>query len=447
MSRIALSLALLALPAAALAQDPLAGESNDEVVTFEVNDRLFPGEQYRIGADLTESGPGLWFVVDVNTDLDIIMEGLSILEWPEILDNSWDQTERGGTLTLGSRGEAKLEINGTVAGIDLAYTIWSEEVRWVETFELRSLLLEGTRQGRSISLTPQGDALFDFEREFEVVEDNAFITVGAAIRPYLSAVVTGDTIEVDDGLLIGSVSKTREITMVEPPAVNDGFTPLDARWLGQFAGVMGMRTVPTVSVKVGSTTIGPVSVPLDLDLFDDSKKIASSWSPYSHDLPKAVAGATTLDFGQVVMGDKSTREFTLTNEGNVELIGVVSVEGEGFAVPNTNLLLPRTNDGAPTSQSFDIDLLPTQAGNYAGTLTILTNDPVNPVLTIPMAGVSIDPADPENPGGDPNDPGNGDGLVTQDGSGCGCSAVSPVSGLGGLAILGLFGLVARRRRS
>jgi MYXO-CTERM domain-containing protein len=446
MSRFALSLCAIALPLAGLANEPLPGESNDEVVTFELSERLFTGKEFEIGYDLTESGPGVWLRVDVSTDIDVAMEGKSSLVWPSVLDNSWDQTEKGGTLTLSNRGRAWIEITGRVAGIDLAFTLWEESLRWVETFTLRSLLLEGTRQGRTITLTPQGDALFDFEREFEVIENDVFITIGGAIRPFLSAVVTGDAIEVDDGVASGTVTRVREITAVARPRQNEGYADFEARWLGQLAGTMGLRTSPRVTVKVGRTTIGPLTVPLDLDIFSDTKPLRSRWSDVAHDLPVASPGTRTIDFGQVVIGDKTTREFTLNNLGNVELSGVATIEGAGFVMPRTNLLIARTNNGPSTQQKISIDLLPAALGTFTGTLTLHTNDPVNPILTIPMVGVGVNAGD-DGGNGDPNDPGNGGGLVSQDGRGCGCSSVSPVSGLGGLGLLGLIGLAARRRRS
>lgn len=447
MSRFALSLLVITLPMAALADElgPRPGESNDQVVSFDVNERLFRGRQFEVGYDLTESGPGVWLYVDVTTDLEMAMEGRSMLEWPEVLANSWEQTEKGGSITLRNVGRAWIEIRGRVAGIDLAYTLWEESLRWTETFELRSLLLQGTRQGRTISLSPQGDALFDFETEFEVFSDDVRITLGAAIRPFLGTVITGNEIEVDDGRNMSRVQQTRQETTVAPPDTNDGWTDFSARWHGDMSGVMGLRTTPRIEVKVGRTTIGPLTFPLDLDIFSDTTTLRSSWSDVVHDLPAARPAVASLDFGQVVVGDKGVREFTIRNHGNVELSGLATVEGAGFILPRTNLLLPRNNNASPTEQTFSLDFLPDDIGNFTGSLVLHTNDPVRPYITVPMVGVGIAPSDNGNGGGNPNDPGDGS-LVTQQGRGCGCSAVSPATGLGGLGLLGLLGLVARRRR-
>ena len=258
-------------------------------------------------------------------------------------------------------------------------------------------------------------------------------------------VESGNEIEVDDGTNQNRVKETYETTLVGARDTNDGWTDFSSRWHGALTGTIGLRSTPRIEVKVGRTTIGPLTFPLDLDIFDDAKPLTSLWSDVVHDLPAARPASATLDFGQVVVGDSGSREFTLRNHGNVELSGVATVEGEGFIVPRTNLLLARNNNASPTEQTFSIDFLPADVGNFSGSLILHTNDPIRPYITVPMVGVGVAPGDGGGNGGDPNDPGDGS-LVTQDGRGCGCSAVSPATGLGGLGLLGLLGLVARRRR-
>jgi MYXO-CTERM domain-containing protein len=312
-------------------------------------------------------------------------------------------------------------------------------VDWTQTFELRSLLLEGTRQGKTAVLTAEGKNLVEFEEELEVSADFLYITVGGAVRPILEATVTAEAIEVGDG----SVTSTTDILTVPKPATNDGFTEFDATWKGTLAGKMGLRVAPTVTVQVDRFTFGPLTYPLDIDIFSDTVPLESAPSKVTHDLPAGVAGARTLDFGQVVVGDSVTREFSLKNLGNVELKGTARVEGNGFVMPAEAVLVARTNGGAATTQDFEIDFLPAAVGSFTGTLVFETNDPVNPEIRVPMAGAGVNPPD-DDPDGDPNDTDDGDGLISQPGRGCGCDTSSPV----GFGFAGLFGLLAvlRRRR-
>jgi MYXO-CTERM domain-containing protein len=441
MTRNLFMLAVLAAPLAAVANEPLPGESNDEVVTFEGKATLFKGVDF--SWELAPFGDlvKLAFKVDVSSELDYAQEARSSLAWPAVLENSWDQTEKGGVATLTNKGRAWFEITGTVSGVTLGYEIWEASVNWTESFTLNSLLLPGTRQGATRQLNSSGDPIIALTETFDITA-GSYITIGASIKPFLVANLTGDAIEAGT---TGRVEKTSDVTNINKPSSNQGFVDFNARWIGDFDGVIGFRTTPSLTVKIDSFFVGPIEVPIDLDIFDDAVAVNSAYTQVSHDLPAAQRGVNALDFGQIVMGDKSTKSFTLRNLGNVELVGVATVEGDGFALPPTNLLLARTNNGGPTSQTFDIDLLPTQAGNYAGTLIIHTNDPVNPILTVPMAGVSYDPANPNDPN-NPDNPGGSD-LITQEGRGCGCSSVNPASGLGGLAALGMLGLVLRRRRA
>lgn len=434
-----LLVAALLIPTVSTAVEP--GESNDEVVIFEGDERLFKGVEEAYGFGLFEEAVGIYAKVDVSSDMNFIMEGLSQLEWPEILENRWDQTERGGQITLRSKGRAWIELTGEILGVKLGYELWGEEIDWLETFELRSILLEGTRQGRSVELKARGEDLFDFEEEFELFDQDLIITTRGQVRPLLTATVNAHAIEVGDG----AVTSVQDSAIVEPPDTNDGYSDFDAVWTGDLTGEMGMEFVPTVTVRVGSFTFGPLQYPLDVALFKDTVPLRSDRSAVSHDLPAARPGARTVDFGQVIIGEKSTREFTLSNVGNVELAGRATVEGVGFVMPAETLLVARTNGGAATNQTFAIDFLPTSEGSFSGTLVLETNDPVEPEIRIPMAGAGANP--PEDPGtGDPNDPGDGDGLVSLPGRGCGCNTSTPAGSVAAFGLLGLVGLLARRRR-
>ena len=126
MFRPALLVAALALPTLAHAAEPLPGESNDEVVIFEGKERLFKGVEQAYGLDLWDEGVGIYAKADVASDLSFIMEGMSELEWPEVLVNSWNQTERGGQITIKNKGAVFLEITGEIFGVKLGYELWRQ---------------------------------------------------------------------------------------------------------------------------------------------------------------------------------------------------------------------------------------------------------------------------------------------------------------------------------
>lgn len=442
MTRTALVLAALAVPSFAHALE--AGESNDEIVTFSGDERLFKGIEEAWGFDLFDEAVSLKATADTSTDISFIMEGKSSLEWPEALSNSWEHTEQGGQIVLSNRAKLAITIRGEIAGFELGYELWSEEVRWEDTFELRSLLLEGTPQGRTATLASLGDSILEFEEEVTLSEDwGAYATIGGRVVPSLDAIVTANAIEVGDE----SVTSTDGSLLVEVPDVNEGYVDFEALWTGDVQGTMGITVIPTITLTVDSFVFGPLEYPLPIEVFSDTVGLDSDYEPVSHDLPAIEPGARTLDFGQVTVGDSSTRQFVVRNIGNVELAGEARVEGDGFVMPVEALLVARDNEGPATEQILEVDFLPEAAGNFTGTLVLETNDPVTPELIIPMAGAGVNPSsDPgDDPDGDPNDDGDGQ-LVRQPGSGCGCDSTTPAGGFAALGLLGLLGLVARRRR-
>lgn len=95
-----------------------------------------------------------------------------------------------------------------------------------------------------------------------------------------------------------------------------------------------------------------------------------------------------LNFGDVLIGETQTMEFTINNEGDQVLIGSVAVESpfsiyQGNAQPNNmiNIVIP-----AQSFLTFNVLFAPTENIDYTGTMSISTDDPVNPLLTVSLLG-------------------------------------------------------------
>ncbi|MFC1814928.1 CFI-box-CTERM domain-containing protein [Thermodesulfobacteriota bacterium] len=97
--------------------------------------------------------------------------------------------------------------------------------------------------------------------------------------------------------------------------------------------------------------------------------------------------ATLLDFGNVNLGQSTTKTLTLTNSGNKDLsITNLSLPGNTYSQNGTNTSLPRTQ-----SMSITITFTPgTTAGTQNGTLTITSNADT-PTLVISLTGTGVDP--------------------------------------------------------
>jgi lipoprotein len=73
-----------------------------------------------------------------------------------------------------------------------------------------------------------------------------------------------------------------------------------------------------------------------------------------------------VDFGSIQIDQTSTKQLTITNEGNVEATLSLSIEGEGvYSLPNRQIILP---SGA--RKTIHIRFYPNRAGSYGGRLLL-----------------------------------------------------------------------------
>jgi hypothetical protein len=92
---------------------------------------------------------------------------------------------------------------------------------------------------------------------------------------------------------------------------------------------------------------------------------------------------TSLSFGSVVVGNKSTLSETVTNTGGASVtISAVGISGTGFTL--SGITAPVTLAGGQ-SATFNVSFTPQSAGATSGNVTI-TSNASNPSLTIPLSG-------------------------------------------------------------
>ncbi|HNX01047.1 MAG TPA: M14 family zinc carboxypeptidase, partial [Candidatus Cloacimonadota bacterium] len=106
---------------------------------------------------------------------------------------------------------------------------------------------------------------------------------------------------------------------------------------------------------------------------------------------------SSLDFGNVIVGQSATRTFSITNTGGDPLTGTITTP-TGYSVA----LASKGGTGGRNSLSYSVDagtpkaytvtFLPTQVQVYAGNITISSNDPLHPSNTLALTGIGLDPA-------------------------------------------------------
>lgn len=100
--------------------------------------------------------------------------------------------------------------------------------------------------------------------------------------------------------------------------------------------------------------------------------------------PQISLSSNSVQFGTVSDGSTGNATLLISNNGNADLtISVVSVSGTGFGV--SGIATPRTIS-AGQSVSAGLTFQPTVAGGASGTLSITSNDPANPTMTVALAG-------------------------------------------------------------
>jgi hypothetical protein len=97
----------------------------------------------------------------------------------------------------------------------------------------------------------------------------------------------------------------------------------------------------------------------------------------------------SLDFGKVGVGETALQTLRIANTGWATLTGTLSVP-DGFrleSVSRTDSL--EVSIAVGSTLDFPVTFAPTAEQEYAGSLTITSNDPLQPSLAIPLAGVGI----------------------------------------------------------
>jgi hypothetical protein len=99
--------------------------------------------------------------------------------------------------------------------------------------------------------------------------------------------------------------------------------------------------------------------------------------------PQISVSSSSVQFGTVGVSSTSNLNLTISNTGTANLtISVVSLAGAGFSV--SGITTPNTIT-AGQSAAVNLSFKPTAAGAASGTLTITSNDPANPTMSVALA--------------------------------------------------------------
>ena len=102
-------------------------------------------------------------------------------------------------------------------------------------------------------------------------------------------------------------------------------------------------------------------------------------------------GASTTDFGTVLINQPQTRTYTVRNIGPSTLndFSVAVTDGQFTDFVAGNIVVPSLAPNAETT--FDVTFTPSALGSRSATLTIGSNDPINGTFTVALVGVGAAP--------------------------------------------------------
>lgn len=457
---------LLAVALPALAQQTTESVAEVEFVAEQI---LFRGTDfvYRF----PQGQPiGIEVRADVDSDATGTLVGESHIEWPEALTQSWEGVAGGGELTVDV--DLDISLSAVIDGvIDLGfyeldftnnpirYTGWSDEWVWSVTKFFDTFLLPGSpMQAVTIYVDETAGAPVwnwilpsneVFLLYFSPTDCDYYLEFGGSVQviPNSGVTLTGQKI-----ITRGRAVETADGTVVIPaPNTNPGTARFDSLWQGEVESTFALQldfepdlvlwceeADGTRIVSGASGLIQGIASSLGDNLFswtlaEDTRPFQSKNTPYDHDLPAIDLDRASLSFGAVIVGQQAQLNLVVEDLGEIDLLGAVAIEGDGFTVSRPDVDVPGGGE-----QTVTVTFSPDDVGDWEGELTFTTNDPVNPVVVVPLTGRGyLEGEDPDT---------DTDSDTTAPGKrGCGCDA-GAAAPLAGWLILGLPLVALSRRR-
>jgi hypothetical protein len=150
---------------------------------------------------------------------------------------------------------------------------------------------------------------------------------------------------------------------------------------------MGVGQSGNFTLGVTPTASGPVTGTLTVQGSGSSPVVVSLAATAVAPAPQISTSTGSIDFGSVSPGSQGNATLTISNIGSADLtISVLSLTGATFGV--TGITTPKTisaGQSVPVALSFH----PTATGVDAGNLTITSNDPTNPTVSVALLGTAV----------------------------------------------------------
>ncbi len=343
--------------------------------------------------------------------------------------------------------ELQIDIWGLYTGV---IDLFSQGFDMRGQADFDGLLLDGSPT-RSVPIDVDGAAVTALEYSFQIFPGLDVVAL-VDVQPEVE-------LELHDGELTSDVGGT-----LVSSSVADRWNPVPLgtelpatmetliTWSAQVDGALNAVFTPTVELDTFIGNFQLLALPLDVTVVDVSSVEDADPAVAMHPLPGMEPLTGALDFGEVLMGQERTLHLPVANLGDLILEGDVFVDGDGsFAVyPDTLVARSQESDG------LSITFTPSARVAQQAELVIVSNDPLQPEVRVPLMGSGYEPVVEPDPTDTYTPPDTEtDGTTTGDdgprvsgedakAGGCGCSGSGPSALPFGVLLLGGLGL--RRRR-
>ena len=141
----------------------------------------------------------------------------------------------------------------------------------------------------------------------------------------------------------------------------------------------------TITVAVNPTSAGNVTGTLTVTGDRSSSPVVANLSATAvSGSPQLSVTPASIDFGTLSNGLKGTASLTLNNVGSADLtVSMMTVSGSAFGIGG--ITTPRTISAGQSAQ-VTVTFSPPTSGVVSGSISIVSNDPTNPTLAVPLTG-------------------------------------------------------------
>jgi MYXO-CTERM domain-containing protein len=433
-----------------------------EMILFDGSKKMFRGNSLEYSWPVN-SPVYLKAVVDTDFEVRLNMLAEQQLDWNDTsFEQRWFGVPEGGVLTL----VADLDINLS-AGIDpskifsglgsipaFSYNLFDYDNVWEGEDEFDSALLPAVdgqpAPSSKVVIDPTDLYAIDYQFDpWQVAGDYGVeIEIWGDLKPLAEVELTGVKIRTGNQ----DLTAMEQVLTLNPPSTNAGTVTYESIWEATMNGLAGIVLTPKIEIylctdmndtdndgDLSCNTSVDFDYPYNIELDEDLANFKTKPKAYDVDVPAIRTSANAIDMGSVEILTTAEETITITMLGDYanDLIGAARLEGDAaFGIAKPDVLAT-----ASTTDEIVVTFSPQLSGSYTGTLVIETNDPIEPVINIPLSGTGNEPGVDDS--GD-----TGGGIDSGDGStikGCGCSA-APAPGTYGMFGFGMLALLGLRRR-